>query len=354
MSEAGSGQERTEDATPKRRLEARRKGTIAKSQDLNSALMICAMIAVLPPILAGMGDAFRLSFIQSLQAIPEDVTPATMVQHGWAQMTGPIAAFLPLLAVIMGVGLVANFAQVGFSLSTEALKPTFNKINPFQGFKRMFSQHAVMEGVKATVKSLLFGYLAWSCIESRWDELVSLAGAPGYAMLASVGSLLHAILVRVGIAWLVLAAADYLFQRKQVDKQLRMTKEEVKQEMKEQEQSPELKMAMMRARRRNSKRMMQAVKSADAIITNPTHFSIAIKYEPGKSYAPQVVAKGQDLIALRIREIAKEHGVPIVPNPPLARQLYKKCEVGDFIPRELFQAVAEVLAYVYRTVKSIR
>ncbi len=283
-----------------------------------------------------------------------DVTPATMLQHGWSQVNGPFLAFVPLLAVIMGVGLVANFAQVGFSMSGEALKPNFNKINPIQGFKRMFSATATMEGVKATVKSFLFGYLAWLCIRDRWDELVSLAGAPSYAMLATVGGLLHSILVRVGIAWLILAAADYLFQRKQVEKQLRMTKEEVKQEMKEQEQSPELRMAMMRARRRNSKRMMQAVQTADAIITNPTHFSIAIKYEPGKSFAPQVVAKGQDLIALRIREIAKEHGVPIVPNPPLARQLYKKCEVGDFIPRDLFQAVAEVLAYVYRTVKSVR
>lgn len=354
MAEAGSGQERTEDATPRRRLQARRKGTVAKSQDLNSALMICAMIVALPPVFSGLGVAFRQSFVESLRAVPDEVTPTTMLQFGWTQVSGPLIAFMPLLAVIMGVGLVANFAQVGFVMSGEALKPNFNKINPLQGFKRMFSAPATVEGLKATFKSLLFGYLAWTCIRARWDELVSLAGAPSYVMLGTIGSLLHTILVRVGIAWLVLAAADYLFQRHQTEKQLKMTKQEVKQEMKEQEQSPELRMAMMRQRRRNSKRMMQAVRDADAIITNPTHFSVAIKYEQGKTFAPQVVAKGQDLVALRIREIAKEHGVPIVPNPPLARQLYKKCEVGDFIPRELFQAVAEVLAYVYRTVKSVR
>lgn len=354
MSQQDSGQERTEEATPRRRQQARRKGTVAKSQDLNSALMICAMIIALPPIFVGLGGAFRHSFVESLRSVPEEVTPTTMLQFSWSQVSGPLSAFMPLLAVIMGIGLVANFAQVGFVMSGEALKPNFNKLNPLQGFKRMFSAQATVEGVKATIKSLLFGYLAWSCIQARWDDLVALAGSPAYVMLGTIGEVLHTILIRVGIAWLILAAADYLFQRKQTEKQLKMTKQEVKQEMKEQEQSPELRMAMMRARRRNSKRMMQAVRDADVIITNPTHFSVAIKYEVGKAYAPQVVAKGQDLIALRIREIAKESGVPIVPNPPLARQLYKKCEIGDFIPRELFQAVAEVLAYVYRTVKSVR
>jgi flagellar biosynthetic protein FlhB len=152
-----------------------------------------------------------------------------------------------------------------------------------------------------------------------------------------------------------LAGIDYYFQRKQVDKQLRMSKQEVKQEMKEMEQSAELRGAIARKRRALSRsRMMEAVKKADVIVTNPTHFSIAIKYESGKMYAPQVVAKGADLVALKIREIAKEHKVPIVPNPPLARQLYKKCEVGDFVPREMFQAVAEVLAYVYRTMNRRR
>lgn len=354
MSQQDSGQERTEEATPRRRQQARRKGTVAKSQDLNSALMICAMIMVLPSVFSGLGLAFRQSFVEALRSVPEEVSPTTMLQFGWTQVSGPLVAFIPLLAVIMGIGLVSNFAQVGFVLSAESMKPNFNKLNPMAGLKRMFSAQATVEGLKATIKSLLFGYLAWSCILARWDDLVALAGAPSYVMLGTVGSLLHTILIRVGIAWLILAAADYLFQRKQTEKQLKMTKQEVKQEMKEQEQSPELRVAMMRARRRSSKRMMQAVRDADAIITNPTHFSIAIKYEVGKAYAPQVVAKGQDLIALRIREIAKEHGIPIVPNPPLARQLYKKCEVGDFIPRELFQAVAEVLAYVYRTVKSVR
>lgn len=354
MSEANSGQERTEDATPKRRQQARRKGTVAKSQDLNSALMICAMVVALPPIMVGLGEAFRRSFIGSLQGVPDEVTPTTMLQFGWSQISAPMMAFLPLVAVIMGVGLVANFAQVGFVMSAEAIQPKFAKLNPIEGLKRMFSARATVEGLKALLMSLLFGYLAWTCVRGRWDELVGLAGVPAHVMLSTVGSLLHTILIRVGIAWLVLAAADYLFQRKQTEKQLRMTKQEVKQEMKEQEQSPELRMAMMRQRRRTSRRMMQAVREADAIITNPTHFSVAIKYEPGKTYAPQIVAKGQDLIALRIREIAKEHGIPIVPNPPLARQLYKKCEVGDFVPRELFQAVAEVLAYVYRTVKSVR
>jgi flagellar biosynthetic protein FlhB len=159
--------------------------------------------------------------------------------------------------------------------------------------------------------------------------------------------------LKVGFVWLGLAGLDYFLQRKQTDKQLRMTKEEVKQEMKEMEGSPELRAAIAQRRRKLSRRMMQAVKTADAVITNPTHYAIAIKYETGKMHAPQVVAKGVDLIALRIREVAKESKVPIVPNPPLARQLYKKCELGDYVPRELFQAVAEVLAYVYKTLRGM-
>jgi flagellar biosynthetic protein FlhB len=158
------------------------------------------------------------------------------------------------------------------------------------------------------------------------------------------------IALRIAATWLVVAGIDYFFQRKQVDRQLRMSKEEVRQEMKDAETSPELKMAQARRRRMNRGRMMEAVKTADAIITNPTHYSVAVKYKPGKDHAPMVVAKGLDLLALKIREIAKEHHIPIVPNPPLARALYKECELGDYVPRELFQGVAEVLAYVYKTI----
>jgi flagellar biosynthesis protein FlhB len=196
--------------------------------------------------------------------------------------------------------------------------------------------------------------VAYSVVAANWTQLMALAWLPPLAAMAVVGEIMRTMAIRVALIWLALAAIDYFYQRKRLDKELRMTKEEVKQEMKEMEQSPELKRAIAIRRRKLSRRMMQAVKSASVIVTNPTHYSVAIVYEAGKAHAPQIVAKGSDHLAFRIREIATENDVPIVPNPPLARALYKHCEVGDFIPREYFQPVAEVLAYVYRTVKRIR
>lgn len=354
MADQSSAQERTEEATPRRRQQARKKGTVAKSNDLTSAVVIFALMVALPPIASNLGSAMMLSLSSGLRNAPSTIDAGSVGSQIWHVAQGPTMAMIPLLAVLMGAGLLANFAQVGFVLSGEALTPSFAKMNPVNGFKRMFSMTSTMEGMKALAKSMLFGYLAWSAIQSRWGELVSLSWNDPRVAIAVTGSILHAVFLRVGVAWLALAAVDYLFQRKQTEKQLRMTKEEIKQEMKEQEQSAELKMAMARQRRKLSSRVAQAVREADVIVTNPTHFSVALKFEAGKMHAPQVVAKGQDHLALRIRELANENGIPIVPNPPLARQLYKKCEIGDFVPRDLFQAVAEVLAHVYRTVKNAR
>lgn len=239
-------------------------------------------------------------------------------------------------------------------LTTENLKPSLAKINPLAGLKRLFSAQAGMEGAKAIFKTGLFSWVAYQVIQSNWDRLIELSWVSTSGSLSIIGEIIRTIMMRVGMLWLGLAAVDYLFQRKQIDKQLRMTKDEVKQEFKQNEQSPELRGAMAAKRRKLLRgRMAQAVKTADVIITNPTHFAVAIQYDRTKMHAPQVVAKGQDVLAAKIREMAKDSRVPIVPNPPLARQLYKKCEVGDFVPRELFQAVAEVLAYVYGTLKKV-
>jgi flagellar biosynthesis protein FlhB len=355
MSEQASAQERTEEATPRKRQQARKKGTVAQSRDLTSAVVMIALLGVLPGVLGNLGASLIQSVNRGLREIPQDAHPSSLSNFFWELVGGPIVAFIPLVGILMAAGVATNFAQVGFVLSAETLTPNLNKLNPVQGLKRLFSARSFVEGGKATFKFVVFGYLAWITIQAHWDELLSLAWTQTPTALSTVGDLLYQILMKISIAWIILAVADYIFQRKQTEKQLRMTKQELKQEMKEMEQSPELRMAMAQRRRKMSKgRMMDAVKSADVVITNPTHFSIAIKYEAGKMYAPQVVAKGQDLIALRMREVAKENRVPIVPNPPLARQLYKKCEVGDFVPRDLFQAVAEVLAYVYRTIKNVQ
>jgi flagellar biosynthetic protein FlhB len=291
----------------------------------------------------------------SLEAAASDSAMSRMRDTCIAALIPSLPGLAMIVFAAMGVGLVCGFLQVGLVLSPEAMIPTLTKIDPFQGAKRLFSIRSSIEGAKAVAKSLLFGWLVWSSISASWPILANLANTHPYGALQAVGSMLQSIVARVAVAWIVLAAIDYFVQRKQVDKSLRMTKQEVRQEMKEAETSPEFKAARAQKIRRLLRgRMMEAVKTADVVVTNPTHFAVALKYRPGQDHAPTVVAKGQDFLAARIREVAAEARVPLVPNPPLARALYKQCEIGDFVPRELFQAVAEVLAFVYKTVKAVR
>jgi len=353
---AETSQERTEEATPRRKKDARRKGTVAKSQDLTSALVVFALLMVLPTALTMMGGGFMTAVKTGLSRIPKSLDFREVTGQVLTLTQPAIGGLLLIMATAMAIGVASNLSQVGFVISTESLTPSFNKINPLNGLKRLFSRQAAFDGAKATLKSGIFMFLAWSVISSNWNLLFGLSYLTPLAALASVATLMRAIAYKVAAAWLVLAALDYFFQRKQVNKQLMMTKEELKQEMKDAETSPELKMAMHKRRRELAKRrkLADTMKKASVVITNPTHFAIAIQYEQGKDHAPIVVAKGQDFMAAKIREVAAELNVPLVPNPPLARQLYKKCEVGDYIPRELFQAVAEVLAYVYRTLNRLK
>jgi flagellar biosynthetic protein FlhB len=266
-----------------------------------------------------------------------------------------LGGLLLLLAVSVGVGVVANVGQVGFKITPEALAPKFEKLNPMSGFKRMLSKQGAMETVKGIVKTLLFGYLAYGVLRNAWPELMTLGRVPLAASFGVVAGILKDIGMRVVPVWFVLAGIDYGVQWKRVDDQLKMTKDEVKREAKEQQMSPEVYRERARRQRQMAKGgMIKAVKTADVIITNPTHYAIAIKYEHGKHAAPIVVAKGVDFLAAKIREEAKAHRVPLVPNPPLARALYKQCEIGDPVPHELFRGVAEVLAYVYRTLRRVQ
>ncbi len=336
-------------------MEARRKGTVAKSNDLNSALVMLALCLVIPTAFASMARGFMTAIHDGLYAVPKDVAPLTMFREVLGMLRPTILGATMLLGAALFSGLVANFAQVGFVLSGEALQPNFGKLNPFEGFKRLASRTAFVEGLKAVLKCGLFGLVAYQVIAGNWQNLMGMPWLSPAAAATKLGGMAMAILFRITAIWVVLAALDYFFQRKQVDRQLRMTKDELKREMKEQEGSPEMKMAQMKFRRKLSRgRMIDRVPLADAIITNPTHFSVAIQYDRSSMHAPMVVAKGQDYLALKIREIARKHDVPIIPNPPLARQLYKQCEVGDFVPRDLFAAVAEILAFVYSTLKKVR
>lgn len=286
---------------------------------------------------------------------PLDLTTASIGKQLMLLGMPVVLAVAPLFATVMAVGLASNFGQVGFVLSGEAMSPNLEKINPMAGLKRMFSRRATVEGLKATAKMLLFGYIAYAVIAQNWNQLVNLSSLHPVQAATQIGLVCHTILVRIALVWLVIAALDYWFQRMEVDKQLKMTKAELKREMKEQEGSPEIKSAQFQKRRQLLKGgLATKLKSADVLVTNPTHFAVAIKYERNKMHAPMVVAKGQDFLALKMREIAAAHKLPIVENKPLARQLYKRCEAGDYVPRDLFTPVAEVLAYVYKTIKRVR
>jgi flagellar biosynthetic protein FlhB len=350
----GDGEEKTETATAKHRLDARKQGTVAKSTDLVQAFGILSLILVMP----GAINSISTGLINSLKACLGHLPTDASYGHLTGFSSDAMRPILPGLSMIvfccMGVGLVMNFAQVGFMINATALMPKFSKLNPLSGIKRLVSRNSAFDTAKGLGKASLFSLITYGCIHSSWADLNSLNRVPVMDGVSLVGGIMKSLAMRVGFTWGVLAALDYFFQRNQIDRQLRMTKQEVKREMREMETAPEVKGArMMRARKLMRKRLRDAVRSADVVVTNPTHFAVALKYEMGKSYAPIVVAKGVDYLASKIREEAALAEIPLVPNPPLARALYKQCEIGDYVPRELFQAVAEVLAYVYRTLKRI-
>jgi flagellar biosynthesis protein FlhB len=239
--------------------------------------------------------------------------------------------------------------QTGFLFSTQALQPDFNKLNPLAGMKRFVSARGMVDTVKNIARLGIICYIVYSTIMGGYPALLQGIRQDHMTYMAVIGDLLYRLTLRICAVLLVLAAGDYIYQRWSFEKSIRMTKEEVKQETKTTEGNPLIK-SRIRARQRQMarQRMMQSVPAADVVITNPTHFAVALKYDATKMAAPQVVAKGGDHIALKIRQIAEENGVPIVENPPLARSLFKSVEVGHVIPMEFFGAVAEVLAFVYR------
>ncbi|MBX3097282.1 MAG: EscU/YscU/HrcU family type III secretion system export apparatus switch protein [Fimbriimonadaceae bacterium] len=351
MSEKPTG-ERTEEPTPKRKKDARKKGTVAKSIEIPGAIGLFAIAMMLPSTAEKVTEVFRMSVTHAALRHPETGTAVDTARLSDQIMRPMAGVAIPFLLTLLAIGLVTNFAQVGFVVSTESLKPKFDKINPFKGMQRLFSRRALADGTKATLKMGFFSFLAGQAILQDKENLMALSLIGPGAANAHVIGLVQTILFRISIAWIAIAGLDYFFQRKEVDKQLKMTKDELKREMKEQEGAPEVKQARMaRARKLSKGGLQKQVAGADVLVTNPTHFAVALKYERSKMHAPMVVGKGQDLVALRMREIARENGIPIVENRPLARGLHAQCEVGDYVPRDLFGPVAEVLAYVYKTVR---
>lgn len=342
--------EKTEKATPKKKKDARKKGQVAKSAELSPALVILTVFVVLFVFSSTLGGGLKDVFVMSITEFSAWELTVDNVSIIFIQLLWTCAKILlPVFIVILLVGLIANYVQVGFLFTTEPLMIKLERIDPIKGFKRIFSMRALVELLKSILKVVIVSIVVFVVLWGEREQLPMLSSYTLTQILTYVGGLTLKLGLYVAVLLVVLAAFDYMYQRYEYNKSLRMSKQDIKDEYKNTEGDPLIK-GKIRERQKQMamRRMMQEVPKADVVITNPTHFSIALKYEAGKMSAPIVIAKGQDYIALKIREIAKAHGVTLVENRPLARALYSRVEIGQAIPEDLFKAVAEVLAYVYR------
>lgn len=345
-----SDEDRTEAATVFRREEFRRKGTVALSRELVGVILVCGVVLglqMLTPLYLLRFEGLAQYFFK----IPMvwDMDKAKALEMGGEALKGLAWMSAPLLTVAMVVGTIICVMQVGWFVTWEPISPNWERINPVTGFGRIFSSRGLVEGLKAIVKLVLGGLLLYWFMGKQAEKLALFySKGIGESTVLTLRYLLSFILSSLGV-FLIPSGLDYLYQRYQLEKQMRMTRREAKDELKLREGDPHMKARIRRVQRQiASRRMMENVTKADVVITNPTHLSVALQYDQKTMVAPKVVAKGAELIALRIREIARSHGIPIVENRSLARTLYKKIEINRSIPRELFKAVAEVLSYVYR------
>lgn len=343
-------QERTEKPTPKRRTDARRKGNVAHSADVSSAAVLLFSLLVFffaGPWMCRHLTAFMREMLQGMGSFQVDDASAPLLLAFVLRQAGWI--LLPLMLAVWAGGAAANAAQVGFVISEEALSPKFSKLNPILGMRRFLSLRSLVELVKSLVKILTVGGIAYIQIRREAEGMPRLIDAGVGDILAVMGRASLWIGLYTCMGLLLLAGLDYLFQRWRHERDLKMSRQEVKEENRQMEGDQQIKARIRRTQMEMSRRrMMQAVPQASVVVANPEHLAIAIRYDSKKMAAPVVTAKGADRIARRIKEIAREHAVPVVENKPLARTLYKTVDIGRAIPADLYRAVAEVLAYVYR------
>jgi len=347
---AAGGGEKTEEPTPKRLSDARKKGQVAKSVDLNSAITLIMLIILGYMISDSVFAALHQYLRHSLEnGLNRTVTQGNMTSIFLQDSSIYLKAVLPMMGAVMVIGIMASLLQTGFIRSLDPLKPDLNRLNPIQGFKNIFSQRAFIDLGKNFLKLLLVGYIAWSFIKDNIQEIFAFSRIGVRAAFPLAREIILSLITRVGIMLLALGFLDYMYQRYSFHKSLKMTKEEVKEELKQTEGDPQMRsMRRQKHRQMAMSRMMSAVPEADVVITNPTHLAVALQYDEKIHEAPVIVAKGADYLSQKIRDLARKHDIPIIENKPLAQALYQKGEVGSEIPIELYQAVAEVLAVVYR------
>jgi flagellar biosynthetic protein FlhB len=344
-----AGEERTEAATPRKLQHLRDEGKVSKSAEVVSAIGALSGIVVLYAFGGNIWGNLRALLVDGLSGLSRpDLNDASLGQLWMAAGLAFFTVMAPLLVAMPIVGVLSNVGQSGLVLSGKSMMPDLSRVNPLSGFKRLFSLHTAVELIKTLVKVGIVGWLVYRAYVDSFPTFMSMAGADLAGALGLFVSTAFSTCITVGAGFLVLAMLDYGYQRWQFMRDARMTKQEMKEEYKQSEGSPEIKAAIRRRQRRMAtSRMMKNVPTADVVVTNPTHFAVALRYRGDEMGAPKVVAKGQDLIAQRIKQIARENNVPVVENKPLARALYATVDVDQEIPYDLFQGVAQILAYIY-------
>lgn len=345
--------DKTEEPTDHKLREARKKGQIFKSQDVIATLLLVATAGVLSAAGAWMyiniAGFTKTTFLSIGEPGLEKI--GNFKQFLYVMMVFA-KVMLPLLAVAFITAVLANVAQIQFLFSTESLNPKLSKINPIEGFKRIFSAKSLMEFAKQTAKLIIVGYICYKVIRAEISKLIYSSSWDLSFTLAILKKICFKIIGYSIVAMVVIAVIDYMFQKKQFMKQMKMSMQELKDEYKQSEGDPHVKAKIRQLMRQNATaRMMEEVPNSTAVITNPTHLAVALKYTPGEMPAPKVVAKGERLVAAQIKLIAQDNEVPIIENIELARALAGFCKIGDYIPLDLYKAVAEVLAYLMKLKK---
>ena len=346
--EAPSGGERTEAPSSKRREDFRKKGQIAQSKEVQTAALFTVMllfwIFCLPTFWRGLSDLLA-SIWQSIHAV--ELTPQSTMNMFLFLLQKSGMLLLPLFVLVLLIGFFSSFLQFGWLLTAKPLIPDFAKLDPIQGFGRMFSRRSVVELVKSLLKVLLISWVAVTTVINNFNEALILIDTSIPLTLVFLAKVSMLILAKICAVMILIAILDFSFTKWEMEEKMKMTKQELKEEFKETEGDPHIKAQIRSIQQQMArKRMMAEVPKADVVITNPTHLSVAIRYDSKKMDAPVVIAKGADFVAMKIREIAREHDIPLVENPPVARLLHK-LDLGATIPEELFRAVAEILAHVY-------
>lgn len=351
----GMGGEKTEPATQKKLDDARKEGQVAKSREIANGLGLLALFLLLKVWVGHMGVQLMEVFPSVYDRIPDVATfwngnmPEQDTRAVFVLMLEEVLIIIaPVMIIGFIVAFVSDVVQVKWKPTLKPLQPKFSKLNPLQGFKRIFSVNAVVELIKSLAKIGLIIYICYSYLKDKWFLLLDIYDMSLMQAISLTAELVTDMGIRISAVYMIIALADFAYQKVKFSNDMKMTKQEIKEEYKQQEGDPQIKgQIRQKMREASRRRMMQDLPQADVVITNPTHYAVAIKYDPEVADAPIVIAKGEDYMAARIKEVAKENKIEIVENKPLARMLYANVDIGQTVPPELYQAVAEVLAFVY-------